>query len=173
MRGIVATVALLLGPASAAGAAEISVAELIEEQGRFAGDTVTLRGELVGDYGFRGDGWMWTQLNDDPYVDAPIRGRGVPAGGNVGIGLKVPVGLTLDLDPPGGYLVRGPIVVVTGIWKYHDPERQGESYLDVRHIEVVERGRRFEEGLDWVPVLTGVGLLLAAALVAVLTRPRD
>jgi len=154
--------AALMAPAAPALAQEIAVSELLADSPNLSGREVTLEGELVGDYGFRGNGWMWTQLNDDVYVDHPIRDGVAPVGGNVGVGVRIPSGLAEGLDPPGGYHHRGPVVLVTGIWRHHDPDRQGESYLDVESLSVIQAGRVLDEGVVWWTVVVGVGLVLAA-----------
>ncbi|MGH8946247.1 MAG: hypothetical protein ACRDVL_08860 [Acidimicrobiia bacterium] len=163
-------VVLFLVPASASAAEEVSVLEILELAAELGGEEVTVEGELVGDYGFRGDGWTWAQLNGDAYVFQPIREGGLPFGANVGIGIRVPAELADGLDPPGGYRNRGPVVRVTGIWKYHDPERQGESYLQVESLSVREPGRQFDEDANWSAFILGVVLLAAASFVAYLPR---
>jgi hypothetical protein len=162
--------ALVLVPHAASATSEVTVSDLIEMAADLAGQEVVVEGELIGDYGHRDDGWTWTQLNDDAYVDEPIVEGGPPVGANQGIGIRMPTALTDSLDGPGGYRSRGPIVRVTGIWKYHDPERQGESYLEVASLTVLEQGRIVDEGPDWFVIIIGV-LLGAAAVVAWVTRP--
>jgi hypothetical protein len=157
---LVAMAALAPVPASAAELATVS--ELIEESPDRDGEEVTVEGELVGDYGFRNDGSMWTQLNGDVYVEEPIREGGSAAGGNIGVGVRMAAQLAEGLDHPGGYHHRGPIVRLTGIWKNHDPERQGETYLDVASLEVIEPGRELDEDVVWWTVLAGAGLLIVA-----------
>lgn len=157
------------GPALAAE--EISVSELLAESPDLSLREVTVEGELVGDYGFRGDGWMWTQLNDDVYVDHPIREGIAPVGGNIGVGVRIPSHLAEGLDHPGGYHHRGPVVRLTGIWKHHDPDRQGESYLEVESLAMIEPGREMDEGVVWWTVIVGSGLLVTAGAVWFL-RPR-
>jgi hypothetical protein len=92
LRTLVATGFLLL-PGPALAAEEVSVKELIEQAADLSGEAVTVEGELVGDYGFRDDGWMWTQLNGDVYVSEPIREGGSPLGANNGIGIRMPIAL--------------------------------------------------------------------------------
>jgi hypothetical protein len=152
---------LLAAPALAAG--EISVEELMEQAADLAGEEVTVEGELVGDYGFRDDGWMWTQLNGDVYVREPIREGGSPHGANTGIGIRMPSELAEGLDPPGRYRSRGPVILATGTWKYHDPERQGESFLGVESLVVVEPGRQLSEEADWRVIVSGALLISGAA----------
>ena len=156
-------ICLLATPAIALADEAVTVSELIEFAEELAGAGVVVEGELVGDYGFRNDGWMWTQLNDDSYVYEPIREGGLPVGANTGIGVRMPTELAESLDPPGGYQNRGPVVRLTGIWKYHDPDRQGESYLEASSLVVIEAGRGFDEQAASQLVVIGVLLLVGAA----------
>lgn len=169
---LLATVFLLI-PAPASAAEEVSVTEILELGAELAGEEITVEGELVGDYGFRADSSMWTQLNGDTYVHQPLREGGSPAGSNVGIAVRMPTEMTEILDPPGRYSNRGPVVRVTGIWKYHDPARQGESYLDVLSLTVTEPGRRLAEQVNWTVLIFGALLFAGAGVVALLTRPED
>lgn len=149
----------------------IRVTDLLANPEGFDGLAITIEGELVGDYGMRRDGYMWTQLDDDSYARDAIVDGGPLAGPNIGVGIRMPSALAEGLDPPGGYRREGPLVWATGTWEYHDPDRGGESYLDVTGIEVVEAGRELEEGPDWLVVAGGLLLLAATAVVFVL-RPR-
>lgn len=158
-------VVFMVMPLPAFAGETVTASDLIERATEFAGEEVTVEGELIGDYGLRSDGWMWTQLNGDSYVHAPIPDGGLPSGGNIGIGVRMPEALTADLDPPGRYWRRGPVVRLTGIWKYHDPERQGESYLEVETLSLVESGRPVHEPIDGASIAWGTVLIgLAAAL---------
>jgi hypothetical protein len=158
MRLVVMTTLIFLVPGTAV-AEETSVSELITNSEGMSGSEVTVDGEFVGDYGFREDGWMWTQLNGDDYVHAPIGDGGEPTGGNTGVGVRMPLELGEGLDPPGGYRHRGPIVRVTGVWKHHDPARQGESYLEATSLTVIEPGRPIYQGSQWTALLVGLGFL--------------
>jgi hypothetical protein len=133
---------------------------------------VTVEGELVGDFGFRGDGTVWTQLNDDSYAREPLLEGGDRTGGNVGIGVRIPADFAAGLDPPGGYRKRGPLVRLTGMWEYHDPDRGGESYLDVTELVLIEPGREFGEGMSYPALIIGAGLIIAAGVLW-LRRPRS
>jgi hypothetical protein len=149
------------GIASAQGV--VPVSDLIARGDDYADQEITIEGELVGDYGFRSDGFMWTQLNDDSYARAAIVDGGPRTGANIGVGVRMPSALAADLDPVGGYRLEGPVVALTGIWRFHDPARGGESYLEVRELIVVDRGRRLQEGPDWVVFSIGVVLLASAS----------
>jgi hypothetical protein len=158
IRLVVMTTLFFTVPGTAA-AEEISVSELITNSEAMSGSKVTVEGELVGDYGFRDDGWTWTQLNGDTYARSPIRDGGQPLGGNTGVGVRMPTGLGIGLDPPGGYGSRGPIVEISGVWKHHDPARQGESYLEAASLTVVEPGQPLSQDPHWVATWVGLGLL--------------
>ena len=69
MRRCLAAVAVLvvvtMTPAGVRAASDISVDELLAGGAAFDGRTITVIGELIGDYGFRRDGSAWSQLNGD------------------------------------------------------------------------------------------------------------
>lgn len=152
------------GPAGAQATPAVPVADLLADSPAYDGTVIAVEGELVGDYGFRRNGWMWTQLNDDSYAREPIVDGGPRTGGNIGIGVRMTHEAAAGLDPVGGYRLRGPLVRLTGVWKHHDPDRRGESYLQVATVEVIEPGRRLEEGPDWPAVIAGVVFLAAAGV---------
>lgn len=152
---------LFVGSAPALSA-EVSVVDLVEQGARYGGTEVTVVGELIGDYGSRSDGFTWTQLNGDSYVAAPIVDGGELTGSNVGIGIRLPSRIVESLAPPGGYSIVGPIVEITGMWKYHDPQRLGETYLEVTRLVVVERGRELSEQPNWLMYMVGAAMLVAA-----------
>ncbi|MGB9358938.1 MAG: hypothetical protein WCC01_10310, partial [Acidimicrobiia bacterium] len=137
---------LLFGIPGAFAAQVVPVSDLLVDGERFDGNEITIEGELVGDYGFRHDGYMWTQLNDDSYARDALVDGGPRAGANVGVGIRMPTALGEGLAPVGGYRLEGPLVQATGVWRYHDPERGGETYLDVSALTTIEDGRRLEEG---------------------------
>lgn len=162
LRLVVLVGAVLLVPFPALAAEDVSVSEIVEMSAELSGIEVSVEGELVGDYGFRDDDSMWTQLNGDSYADQPVPDGGSPVGANVGIGIRMPAAMAQALDPPGGYRHRGPLVRVEGVWKYHDPKRQGESYLEVTALSVIEPGREIEESANWSTALFGLTLLAGA-----------
>jgi hypothetical protein len=168
----VALIVALPGFATAQDDAVIPLDVLLAQPETYSGRTITIEGELVGDYGFRSDGTMWTQLNDDSYARDALVDGGPRTGGNTGVGVRMPDALAAGLDPPGGYRLEGPLVRATGTWKYHDPDRGGESYLDVSSLDVVEVGRQLEEGPDWVVLAAGI-VVLAFSLGLWLADRRD
>ena len=158
---LITALLFLLSPAPLALAGQVvPVSDLVEDGRRFAGSEITVEGELIGDYGFRHDGYMWTQLNDDSYARDALVDGGPRAGSNVGVGIRMPTALGEGLAPAGGYRLEGPLVRATGVWRFHDPDRGGESYLDVSALTTIEDGRRLEQGFDWE--VAAVGCLLLA-----------
>ncbi len=163
---LIAVVFVVTAPARAQDA--VNVADLLADPARYV--EVTVIGELIGDYGERRDGQVWTQVNGDDYVTAPLLEDGVLAGANAGIGARIPGELVAGLDPPGGYRQRGPLVRLTGEWRYHDARRGGESYLQVRALTVLEPGRSLDEGVSWPAFGAGVALLGIAGAVGLRRR---
>ncbi len=157
--------------AGAQAAVVVDVGDLLENPVEHIGE-VTVVGELIGDYGFRSDDSMWTQLNDDSYVLDPIQDDGALTGGNVGVAIRIPAEVARRLDPPGGYRVRGPVVAARGIWKYHDPDRSGESYIDVIDLTVVEAGKGLTEHPDYFVGVVGLVLVVFATLMRRRSGPR-
>lgn len=80
-----AVVVATLTSAPAALAEDVSLETLLSDPAAYEGE-VTARGELVGDYGIRSDGSVWSQLNDDAYADDPILEGGRLRGGNTASG---------------------------------------------------------------------------------------
>jgi len=153
-----------------AQAVTVSVVELLEDAEVYAGQEVTVTGELIGDYGFRSDGTMWTQLNGDSYSIRPIVDGGPLRGPNIGIGVRMPAEIGRQLDPPGRYRRLGPVVALTGIWRYHDPGRQGETYLDVVSVVVEAPGKKLSEGPNWPVYGAGFALFAIAGVIGVVYR---
>lgn len=153
---------------------EVSAARLIEDGIAMDGRTVVVWGELVGDYGFRADGHVWAQLNQDSYSVEPLLEDGPLTGSNRGIAIRLPEELVAPLDGPGRYWRRGPVVEVTGVWRFHDPDRAGESYLDVEGLTVIEPARPLDESPNWfVYGLAVVLLVVAAGLWLLVRRDRE
>jgi len=162
MRRVAALTAMgllaMLIPIGARAATDVNVQQLLADPSGFDGQTISVVGELIGDYGFRGDGSAWSQLNGDSYTTAPLLKSGRLSGSNLGIGIRAPAALIRDLDPPGDYHHRGPLVRATGTWRYHAADRGGETYLDAINVEVLERGTELNETPD--PAVAGVGVVL-------------
>lgn len=162
----------MMVPVPVAHAVDVDVVVLVEDGASYDGQTVTVTGELVGDYGSRRDGTTWTQLNQDPYAQNPVSEGGALAGSNLGIGLRIPTDLVVGLDRPGRYRMVGPTVAATGTWRFHDPQRSGESFLDVTTLVTVEAGRSLTESPNWASYGVG-GLLILGSLLGLGARRRS
>jgi hypothetical protein len=170
--GAVLLTAAPAGAGSAPYRPRVAMADLLADPESYSGQTVAVRGELVGDFGERADGTVWTQLNGDPYAEAPLRSGGGLAGSNLGIGVRFPQEVWPGFDSPGGYRVRGPVVEVTGVWRFHDPDRGGETYLDATDVVLLSAPAALEEGVRWLPLALGLGFLGSAGVVALAARRR-
>lgn len=139
----------------------VPVSELDGEPDAWDGREVTVTGEVIGDYSVRGD-VVWFQLNDDPYAAVPLGERNLPAGGNIGIGVRVPSELwDPDWGGPGRYGVRGPIVEIKGRFLHNSPADQGETFIDGHTAVLVEPSRPIERP-PASPVPAVVGVVLGA-----------
>lgn len=152
----------------------VPVAELTDEPGRWDGQEVTIVGEIIGDYSIRGD-VVWFQLNDDAYAQVPLAERGTPAGGNTGIGVRLPrARWSADWGDPGAYSVRGPVVEITGTYLHNSGSHQGETFIDGRTVRLIEASRAIETR-PASPLAALVGVVLGAVglvLYRVGRRPR-
>jgi hypothetical protein len=166
IRTVLITLAFVFGSAlPALGQDVVPIDELTYAGASYDTLEVTVEGELVGDFGDRRDGTVWTQLNDDSYADNPLRESGTHDEGNTGIGVRIAGDLNVELEHPGGYRWRGPIVRASGIWHFHDSDRGGESYLEVTAIEILEPARTLaDDPSPFAWVVGGVLVLAAFAL---------
>lgn len=172
MRTAITFALLMLLPAIGASAQElVPVSALIESPESFDGDVLTIRGEIVGDFGVRSD-TVWVQVNDDAYVDRPLLDRDRPAGGNTGIAVRYARDAHQAFGDPGGYGVRGPVVEVTGVFHHLDPESGGLTFVDAVEIDLVSASTPVE-----TPPATGwhvaVGSVLAIVSLALMAQRRD
>jgi hypothetical protein len=136
---------LLLGVILVASShTHVSVVDLDGDPEAWDGEKIAVTGEIIGDHSRRSD-VVWVQLNDDAYTETPLAERPEPAGGNTGIGVRIPLE-TFDeaWGKPGGYDIRGPIVEVQGIFRYNSPNDQGATFLEATSIELVAPARPIE-----------------------------
>ena len=139
----------------------VPVSELDSQPDTWNGREVTVTGEIVGDYSPRGD-VLWFQVNGDAYATVPLAERGAPAGGNIGIGVRLPEELWQpDWGDPGRYGSRGPIVEITGTFLHNSPADQGETFIAAHTVVLVEAGRPVEQP-PASPIPAIVGLVLGA-----------
>ncbi len=163
-----AMVVLLLLPVLPAGASTpVSVSNLLTEADSYDLMQVTVVGEIVGDYGDRGE-VVWVQLNDDAYTHRPPGSDRELAGTNIGISVRLSEVPLESFGSPGGHGVRGPIVEVTGVFRNLHPEMGGLTFIDATLVVLVEQSVPTPEaGPDLAALIVGailtVGGLLALA----------
>jgi hypothetical protein len=163
-------VAALTTLAIPAAAQEIvPVSSLLALPDEYDQQVVTIRGEIVGDYGDRGN-VVWVQVNDDPYVDEPLSTSGRLAGTNTGLSVRLTGAIPDGFGAPGGHGVRGPIVEVTGVFRDLDPALGGITFLEATDVVLIESSERLPEpGADTAALVTGA-MLTAGALLAMAQR---
>lgn len=172
MRRLLAAAVVLTLPALPAAAQEtVEVSTLLALPDEYDQQIVTIRGEIVGDYGDRGD-VVWVQVNDDPYVDQPLISTGRLAGTNTGISVRLSGGIPDSFGAPGAHGVRGPIVEVTGTFRDLDPALGGLTFVEATDVFLVSPSQRLREpGLD--PVAAALGAILTAAGLLALAHRRN
>lgn len=127
-----------------AGSSPVSITDLDADPAAWDDQTVTITGEIVGDYGRRTN-VVWVQVNDDGYVEAPLIETDRRAGTNTGLGVRIPAALFEESwGSPGGYRTRGPVVAVTGKFRYADEETGGDTFIDATSIELISTSRPLE-----------------------------
>ncbi|HSJ28507.1 MAG TPA: hypothetical protein VLB67_09870 [Acidimicrobiia bacterium] len=170
-RILLAAALLMVLPLTAAAQDITPIAQLLESPDAHDRQVVTIRGEIVGDYGERGD-IVWVQVNDDPYVSSPLADGGRLAGTNTGISVRWTGAVPDEFGDPGGHGVRGPIVQVTGVFRDLDPSLGGLTFIDATSVDLVEPARRLStDGID-TPALV-VGAVLTLAGLAAFAHRRD
>jgi hypothetical protein len=149
----------------------ISTSDLDADPAAFDGRMVTVTGEIVGDYGRRSN-VVWVQVNDDEYRDHPLVETGQLTGQNSGVGVRIPNELFDESwGSPGGYRTRGPIIEVTGIFRYADVDTGGDTFIEAAFIDLVEASRPLDvPTADWA--LTAVSAVALAAGAAMWGRAR-
>jgi hypothetical protein len=144
----------------------ISTSDLDADPVSFDGQIVTVTGEIVGDYGRRSN-VVWVQVNDDGYGDRPLVETGELTGQNTGVGVRIPKDLFDEgWGRPGGYRTRGPIVEVTGIFRYADVDTGGDTFIEAAFIDLIEPSRPMDApSADWaLTALSAVALVAGAAM---------
>ena len=147
----------------------IPVSSLLALPDDYDQQIVTIRGEIVGDYSDRG-GVVWVQVNDDPYVDAPSYETGRLSGTNTGISVKIDGAIPDGFGPPGAHGVRGPIVMVSGVFRDLDPALGGLTYLEATEVTLVEAAKVVPEREPDLPALVAGALLTVGGLLALAAR---
>lgn len=153
---------------------DVSVSDLLADPEEWNLQQVAITGELVGDYSRRADG-IWVQLNDDAFASSPISAGGSPEGTNTGIGARISPDVFSGGvgGPPGRYGRHGPIVRLEGVFRYADPDLDGETYVAVEAATTLTPARGFSVPGPDMWLVVGVGLMVAAGAFTWLFRRRQ
>ncbi|HET6498224.1 MAG TPA: hypothetical protein VFH17_04120 [Coriobacteriia bacterium] len=151
----------------------VSSIELIEDPQRWDGQTITFRGEAIGEAMVRGE-IAWLHLNDDGYQFKSIE-EGAPLSGyNTGMPVVVPARLADEISVFGDYKHRGDIVEVRGVFNAACPEHGGDMDIHAESLRVVADGRDVPHPVRPWKVALSAGLsLLAFALWRTERRRRE
>lgn len=161
---------LLLLAAPAAAQEVVPVSTLLALSDEYDQQVVTVRGELVGDYGERGD-ITWVQLNDDAYVEAPLGRSGRLGGTNTGIGVRISGSVPDAFGEPGRHGVRGPVVEVVGVFRNLDPALGGLTFIEAVEVDLIAPAEPVAgPGVDLPALIAGAVLTVAGLLTLALRR---
>jgi hypothetical protein len=152
----------------------VFVSELDTDPTEWNGRPVEIVGEVIGDYGRRASG-VWIQVNDDAYADSPLIEGGPLSGGNTGLGVRMPSDLFDETlwGSPGRYDTRGPILQVTGIFRYADAETGGDTFIEATEIVLLEPSRPLDvPGPDWPLVIGSTGAIVVGVALSARIRYR-
>jgi len=170
-RAAITLTGVLLLALPAAAQEVVPVSTLLALSDEYDQQVVTVRGELVGDYGERGD-ITWVQLNDDAYVDAPLARDGRLGGTNTGIGVRISGTVPEAFGEPGGYGVRGPVVEIVGVFRNLDPALGGLTFIEAVEVDLISPAEPVPgQGIDLPALVVGAVLTLGGLLT--LARRRD
>ena len=140
---------LLFLPMSAKAAAQaIQSTELIENALAFNGETVTYRGEVIGDILYRGDS-AWINVSD---------------GANA-IGCYIPASEAEKVEHVGRYRIVGDTVELIGVFHRDCPEHGGDLDIHAGSITVLKKGRKQEDNPS-IGLIIASGILIPCAVAA-------
>ncbi len=139
---------------------EPSSGELVENLKEYDGETVTFRGEVIGEAMVRGD-MAWLHINDDAYYVTNIEEGASLGGYNSGMAVWISAEEIGGIAHYGDYRFEGDIVEVTGIFNSACGEHGGDVDIHGAELTVVSPGRRvIDEVKPWKWLLAlGLGAI--------------
>lgn len=120
-----------------------TVKELINQAKQLDGQTVLIKGEVIGNIMPRGD-FAWFNIEDSSGA----------------IGVWAPSGLTKIIQYAGNYKTKGDIIEIEGTFVRADPELLGETGIRARRISLVKQGEPIDHPVNMVKAEAVIGLLL-------------
>lgn len=146
---LVLSVFLLTGT-TASAAETISINDLIENSMENDGQTVTIKGEAIGEVLERGD-HAWVNVSD---------------GGNA-IGIWMTIEEANKIEYFGDYKNIGDTIMVTGIFSRNCPEHGGDIDIHCNELLIISSGNPVHEPIasDKIAVAAGLTVMAVAALI--------
>lgn len=154
---------------SVARAAVVTSAQLIEQNKKFNGKTITYRGEVIGDILYRGN-YAWLSVNDDAYQSLSVEEGHELSGYNSGQAIWVPSYLVKGITYLGRYTESGDKIEVTGVFNSACPEHGGDMDIHAASLGVVKSGHAIPHPFDFKKALGAAILLLVGGLLFALNR---
>jgi hypothetical protein len=84
--------------------------------------------------------------------------------------VKIDGSIPDEFGPPGAHGVRGPIVLVSGVFRDLDPELGGLTYLEATEVTLLEAARVVPEREPDLTALVAGALLTLGGLLALAAR---
>lgn len=142
----------------------------------YDGRVVRYEGEAVGEVLERSD-HAWVQLNDDAYSQtASLPRRPAHAGGNVGVGVRLPRDEADAIERVGGPSWRGDVLAVQGVFHRAMPDSADAMAIDARQVQRLTPSEPIDRPVLADRRIAAIALaMLAAAMVVaerVVTRRR-
>ena len=133
-----------------AAGTEVTSTDLIEKAKEYDGQTVTYKGEIIGDIMNRGE-YAWINISD----------------GSNAIGIYV-LSSSLDgITMAGNYGSKGDVVTVTGVYHRACADHGGDLDIHASTIALLEKGGIIDEPHDLTKEIIATVLFVAACIATV------
>lgn len=149
-----------------------SSAGLIEQPKEFDGETVSFRGEAIGEAMRRGE-MSWLHVNDDAYYVKNVEEGAQLGGYNTGMPVWIPATLAEEIVFFGDYKHEGDIIEVRGTFNAACAEHGGDMDIHASGLETIEVGHEVVDEVDPDKIGWAAGLSLVAAGLFALTKRRE
>lgn len=151
---------------------EPSSSSLIEQPKEFDGETVSFRGEAIGEAMRRGE-MAWLHVNDDAYYVKNVEEGAQLGGYNTGMPVWIPADLAGQIAYFGDYKHEGDIIEVRGTFNAACAEHGGDMDIHASELEIIEPGHEVVDEVHPDKIVWAAGLSLLAGALFALTRRRE
>ena len=134
-----------------AAAEVVTSEELANEPEEYDGETVTFKGEAIGEVMIRGD-FAWINVGDETGA----------------IGVFCPQEHLSEIEHEGSYKVKGDIISVRGIFHQSCPQHGGDTDIHAEKITLIQKGEEVSHSLEpWKVKLSIILSAIAFALIII------